>query len=147
MAFRKILIATDFSAAADRALEYGVGLARQLGATVHVVHAYDLPIPTVHPYQVAVPDPFLRACWREAHKRLDETVAKVRAEGVEADSKLSEVPAAEAIAHEAEESGCDVIVMATRGNRGLKRMLLGSVAEHTVRLANCPVITVNPPHD
>ena len=72
---------------------------------------------------------------------------KVRAQGVEVDAKLSEVPAADAIAHEAEESGCDVVVIGTRGNRGLKRMLMGSVAEHTVRLAPCPVLTVNAPHD
>ncbi len=147
MPFQKILIATDFSPAAEHAVDYGVELALTLGARVHVVHAYDLPIPTVHPYQVAVPDPFIRACWRQAHERLDETVARVREQGVEADSKLSEVPAAEAIAHEAEASGCDLVVMGTRGNRGLKRMLLGSVAEHTVRLAKCPVLTLNAPED
>jgi nucleotide-binding universal stress UspA family protein len=53
-----------------------------------------------------------------------------------------EVPAAEAIVAEAEASGCDLIVMGTRGNGGIKHALLGSVAERTLRVAPCPVLTV-----
>lgn len=106
---RKILIATDFSPSAERALEVGVEWALQLGAAVHLCTPYDLPIPTVHPYAVTVPDPFIRACWQEADRKLDETLQRVREQGVEADSRLSEVPAAAAIAAEAEEAGCDLI--------------------------------------
>lgn len=141
--FRSILIATDFSPHAERAVELGVELASKLGARVHLVHAYDLPIPTVHPYAVTIPDPYIRACREEAGRRLDETLARVRARGVEAEAHLAVVPAAEAIAATAEEVGCDLIVMGTRGHRGLARMLLGSVAERTLRAAPCSVLTVS----
>jgi nucleotide-binding universal stress UspA family protein len=114
---------------------------------VHLLHAYDLPIPVAHPYAVTVPDPFIKACWREAARLLDETLQRVRDRGVEADAQLSEVPAAKAIAEEAEAAGCDLIVMGTRGNRGLKRLVLGSVAERTLRIAPCPVLTVDAPED
>ncbi len=44
------------------------------------------------------------------------------------------------------ENDADLIVMGTHGRTGVSRVLLGSVAEHVVRLAPCPVLTVGPPH-
>jgi nucleotide-binding universal stress UspA family protein len=52
------------------------------------------------------------------------------------------VPAAPAIAKAAEDFAADLIVMGTRGNTGLKHVLLGSVAERTLRLAPCSVLAV-----
>lgn len=140
---RSILIATDFSDHAECAIELGMELASKLGARVHLVHAYDLPIPTVHPYAVTIPDPYITACRDEAARRLEETLARIRDGGVDAESHLSVVPAASAIAETAREVGCDLIVMGTRGHRGLARMLLGSVAERTLRAAPCSVLTVS----
>jgi nucleotide-binding universal stress UspA family protein len=143
--FRKILIATDFSAHAERAVELGTELALELGARVHLVHAYDLPLPALHPYAVTVPDPYIDACREEAARLLEQTRARLRDRGVEAEAHLSVVPAAAAIAETAEETGCDLIVMGTRGHRGLARALLGSVAERTLRAAPCSVLTVSAP--
>jgi len=140
---RTILIATDFSPHAEKAVEWGGALAKRLGAHVLLLHAYDLPIPAMHPYEVVVPDAFIEQCHQVAARKLAEALERVRAQGIEADSSLSEVPAAKAICDEAKEKGCDLIVMGTRGNRGLKRLLLGSVANHTLRAAECPVVTVS----
>jgi nucleotide-binding universal stress UspA family protein len=52
------------------------------------------------------------------------------------------VPAASAIVGQAEELRVDLIVMGTRGHTGLKHVLLGSVAERTLRHAPCSVLTV-----
>jgi nucleotide-binding universal stress UspA family protein len=139
---RSLLIATDFSSHSERALELGIDLALQLGARVRLLHAYDLPLTAVRPYTVTMPDPYIEACHAAAAEKLAEALEQVRAAGVEADSRLSEVPAAGAIVAEAEASGCDLIVMGTRGNGGIKHMLLGSVAERTLRAAPCPVLTV-----
>jgi len=57
---------------------------------------------------------------------------------------MSEAPS-EAIVMTAKEIGADLIVMGTRGLSGFKHVLLGSVAERTVRLAPCPVMTVHAP--
>jgi nucleotide-binding universal stress UspA family protein len=141
-AIRTLLVATDFSPHSERAQEWAVGLARQLGARIHLVHAYDLPLPGLHPYEVTVPDAYIAECHRTAARRLAEALERVRSQGVEADSRLSEVPAASAICDEARRAHCDLIVMGTRGNRGVKRLLLGSVAEHTLRMAPCPVVAV-----
>ena len=143
--FECILVATDFSIHADYAVEIASELARKLGARVHLIHAYDLPIPTVHPYAVTLPDPYIKACRDEAARRLEEVLERVRSRGIEAESHLSVVPAVEAIAEKAAELDCDLIVMGTRGHRGLAHVLLGSVAERTLRAAPCSVLTVNAP--
>jgi nucleotide-binding universal stress UspA family protein len=64
---------------------------------------------------------------------------------VSADSHLGTAPAAAAIADLAEEVGADLIVMGTQGLTGLEHVLLGGVAERTVRHAPCSVLTVKAP--
>jgi nucleotide-binding universal stress UspA family protein len=56
--------------------------------------------------------------------------------------QLTEVPAGPAIAEEAKRVGADLVVVGTRGHTGLKHLLLGSVAERTLRLADCPVLVI-----
>jgi universal stress protein E len=66
----------------------------------------------------------------------------VATEGIAATPHLSEGPAAPAIVGLAERLGADLIVMGTRGHTGLRHVLLGSVAERTLRHAPCSVMTV-----
>jgi nucleotide-binding universal stress UspA family protein len=139
---RSILAAVDFSENAEQALAAAVDLAKQCGAELHVVHALDLPIPIFNPYAVSIPDALLTQARDEASRRLRETVEKLGRQGVTAKSHLTEVPAAPAIARVAEDLGADLVVMGTHGHTGLKHVLLGSVAERTLRLAPCSVLIV-----
>ena len=61
--------------------------------------------------------------------------------------KLRALPASEAVVKLAEDQGADLIVMGTRGLTGIKHVLLGSVAERTLRHATCPVLTVKDADD
>jgi nucleotide-binding universal stress UspA family protein len=63
-------------------------------------------------------------------------------QGVQTEEHLSPLFPPEGIAESAAEVGADLIVMGTRGLTGFKHVLLGSVAERTVRTAPCPVLTV-----
>jgi nucleotide-binding universal stress UspA family protein len=139
---RSILAAVDFSENSDQALGTAIDLAKQTGAELHVVHALDLPIPIFNPYAISIPDALLTQAREEATRRLRETVEKVSKAGVKSKSHLTEVPAAPAIARLAEELGSDLVVMGTHGHTGLKHVLLGSVAERTLRLAPCSVLVV-----
>ncbi|MFZ1118842.1 MAG: universal stress protein, partial [Candidatus Binataceae bacterium] len=56
---------------------------------------------------------------------------------------ISGIPDAD-VARFANQLGADLVVMATHGRKGLRHFVLGSVAEHVMREANCPVITVRP---
>jgi nucleotide-binding universal stress UspA family protein len=141
---KRVLVATDFSKPGDHARDVGVALAKQVGADVHLVHAFDIPLALVTPYEVAVPDGLIREAREAARKKLDLALDEVRAKGVKATGHLAEVPAAPAIADLAKELNADLVVIGTHGRTGLRHVLLGSVAERTLRLAPCAVLTVKP---
>jgi len=144
---KSLLVATDFSEAAQPAVDAAVELASTFGAEVHLVHAFQTPIPIVSPYEVVVPDGFLEQARDSAARSLKAVEEKIAAAGVTVTAHLTEVPAAPAIARLAEELDVDLIVMGTRGNTGLKHIVLGSVAERTLRMAPCSVLTVKPKED
>ena len=138
----RIVVAVDFSEHSDQALEVAVEFALQFDAELYLVHALDVRIPLMPPYEVVIPTAFIDGARRAAASKLDVLVQKVATEGVTAISHLSEAPAASAIVDLAEEIGANLVVMGTRGNTGLKHVLLGSVAERTLRHAPCSVLTV-----
>lgn len=144
---RTLVLAVDFSKHSEAAEEQSVELARKFDASVHVVHAFELPIRIVSPYEVAVPDPYIEESRKSARERLDAVVERLRAAGIAAEPHLAEVPAAPAIARVAESTKADLIVMGTRGLTGLKHLMLGSVAERTMRLAPCSVLAVKTAED
>jgi nucleotide-binding universal stress UspA family protein len=141
-AIEKILVAVDFSEHGDLAVDAAVELAKRFHAELHVVHALDVRIPVMAPYEVVIPAAFIESARKAAASKLDTLVQKVATEGVAASSHLSEAPAASAIVDLAEKIGADLIVMGTRGHTGLMHVLLGSVAERTLRHAPCSVLTV-----
>ena len=140
--FRTILVAIDFSEHADLALETAIELARDSGGRLLLLHAYEIPLGTIPPYGVAIPDSLLTDVRDAAARRLAKAANKAEAAGVPCETQILHAAPAEGIAEAARACGVDLIVMGTRGLTGLKHVLLGSVAERTVRLAPCPVLTV-----
>ncbi len=139
-----VLVATDFSESAQPALDAAITIAKTFDAQLHVVHAFQSPIPIVSPYEVVVPDGFLEKARGATAANLRVVGEKISSEGLDATTHLTEVPAAPAIVRLAEALDVDLIVVGTRGNTGLKHVLLGSVAERTIRLAPCSVLAVKP---
>ncbi len=88
------------------------------------------------------PSALLDDARRAARDRLRARAEKIQAEGVEVRIHLGNGPPGEAISSSAEELESDLIVMGTHGYTGLKHVLLGSVAERTLRTAPCAVLTV-----
>jgi nucleotide-binding universal stress UspA family protein len=150
MTLHTILIATDFSDEAERAVAVGARLARQLEAKVILFHAYDpLPLGPVvaYPAQLWAGADFALSLQDEADKRLAETrerwLADLRVE-------LANVPLGSAsmgICDYARDHGVDLVVVGTHGRTGMARILIGSVAEQVVRHAPCAVLTVHPTAD
>jgi nucleotide-binding universal stress UspA family protein len=143
--FRTILVPTDFSPHARLALDTAIDLAKTFGAKIHLLHAYHLPIQLAMPDQIVVPQTFWDDVRREAQRRLDEERARASGAGVEATTELLPDAPALAAVEVARRIKADLIVMGTRGLTGVKHVLLGSVAERTLRTAPCPVLTVK--HD
>lgn len=145
MKIETILVAVDFSDHADAAVVGARDLALQFGAKVHVVHAFEIMHPLVTPYQVEVPDSYIVESRATATEKLSAVIESLRSAGVEAEPHITDAPAAPAVVRVAEEVDADLIVMGTRGMTGVKHLLLGSVAERTLRMAPCSVLTVKLP--
>jgi nucleotide-binding universal stress UspA family protein len=141
---RRILHATDFSAASRPAFRMALGLARRQGATLLLLHVLTPPSPFV---ASTGPRPasyleLLSAARRDARRRLAAILARARAAGVRARAQLLEGGAAERILSAGRRWHPDVIVIGTHGRSGLRHFFMGSVAEHVVRRASHPVLTV-----
>jgi nucleotide-binding universal stress UspA family protein len=138
---RTILHPTDFSERSRHALQVATALARDHGARLLVLHVAELPA-AVYGEAVLLMD---RAGFvAEAHAQLDNLAVALPPERVERRVGLAPSPAAEIVCF-AEETPCDLIVMGTHGRTGLRRALLGSIAEQVMRRAPCPVLTVKAP--
>jgi nucleotide-binding universal stress UspA family protein len=142
--FNSILVPVDFSGCSDAALDAAVELAQKLGAKLRLVHVYHPPTLMFDPYGIQPAEPFLLEAPEAARKRLEQELKKVEAAGVQVEADVRQGVPAEEIVAEARECGADLIVMGTHGHTGLEHVLLGSVAERTVRLSDSPVLTVKP---
>ena len=137
-----ILVPIDFSAHSTRALKTAIGLAKTLNAKIHLLHAYHLPVSITMPDAVVVPQSFWDNIRDASARKLEKSYQTVSREGIECESHLTAQMPSAAIVETARQIGADLIVMGTRGLSGLKHVVLGSVAERTVRVASCPVMTV-----
>jgi len=142
MEIRAILVPTDFSEPAGHAFEHALELAKAFGSRIQLLHAYQLPVQLGIGEPVPLPQEFFDQLRARGQQHLDELVEKAKARGIEATSELIQDAPAHAICEAAKRAKADMIVMGTRGLTGVKHVLLGSVAERTVRSAPCPVLTV-----
>ena len=141
--YRNVLIATDGSELAEHAVSHALGLAKTLGAKVTVVTVTDI-FPTGQHSLLPRPDDIDRyeAHAAEASRQiLDRVSETARNMGIActATHVADEFPA-QGILKACREHGCDLIVMATHGRRGLDKLLLGSQATKVMTLSTVPVL-------
>ena len=139
---QNIIVATDFSEPAALAVNSAADLAKSSGASLHVMHAFETPIPIVSPYEIVLPDGLLDQARESATKSLRAVCESAIEKGAKAEARLGEAPAGSAVCAFAKEIGADLVVVGTQGHTGLKHILLGSVAERIVREAPCSVLVV-----
>lgn len=141
----RILVPTDFSPCAGTALAQGLALARQHGATLcflHVMMSHDED-PYSLVYQVADRHAIHQQQSELCRATMRELLEEHDTAGVEVEERRSRAFAiAPTILDTIETLDIDLVVMGAHGRRGLRRLLLGSIAEEVVRLAPCPVLTV-----
>jgi universal stress protein A len=141
-----VLVATDFGETSRSALEYGRNLARAFGAKLHVLHV----AARVAPMSAAEFDPTNVADLQaeiieDANRQLNLLLTDNDRRQLQARAMVlgSTSPAA-AIVDYAKETHVDIIIVGTHGRGGISHLLMGSVAEHVVRNAPCPVLVVRP---
>ena len=138
--FRHILFATDFSPAAAQAIPYIKKIAKYYEADLVVLHVRN---PILNP--MAEPEAY--DIYLQATKTEDERNRKELLEtfaGIPTEVVIKEGGIQSHLEAVIEDKHTDLVVIGTRGRTGLKKMLLGSVAEEIFRTVKCPVLTVGP---
>jgi nucleotide-binding universal stress UspA family protein len=139
VSFQRILCATDLSEAAGQAIAYGASLAREFQARLLICHCIDLPVPSIYGEAYLAPEEQLNRNIVYAGERIAELMKN---HDVDWEPLVVVGQAADEINRLAKERAADIALTATRGRRGLKRMLLGSVTERLVRTLPCPVLVI-----
>lgn len=140
--FTNVLVGTDFSDSATRAVERAVDVARRYEAAIHVVHVFALPLLDGAPH-IPAAQGWIAPIEQAAQEQLDELVEGLRRGGVEVTSTLRSGAAWDQILTLIGEIHADLLVVGTHGRTGLRRALLGSIAERLVRHSPVPVLTVH----
>jgi nucleotide-binding universal stress UspA family protein len=137
---RKIIVPLDFSSSSESTIDYASIIAERFAATLILVHVIEsLPYSVTDTFQIV------------EHRRALETLAKSLLRNLSDDLRARNLvvktrlvwgnPSGEILAKVRREKA-DLIVMGTHGRTGLPHMVMGSVAEKTVRLSRIPVLTV-----
>lgn len=143
MRLHRILHATDFSPASRAAFRMAVALAQREPARLLLLHVLTPPSPLVSGRRP--PSSYLELlamARRAARRRLDQALREARSAGGRVEGKLVEGGAVDEILKAGRRWRPDLIVIGTHGRGGVRRFLLGSVAEQVVRRASRPVLTV-----
>ena len=146
MEIKTILVPTDFSEDAARALETATQIARVFDARLVLLHAYTLDIPIAsgaYSGGVILPDGFYVEYRNQATHHVTRVAKETESKaGIKVEGVAIQQPPWQAIVDQAEQLPADLVVMGTRGLTGLKHVALGSTAERVLRKASCPVLTV-----
>ncbi|WP_321937849.1 universal stress protein [Paraburkholderia sp. J8-2] len=144
--YSRILVALDGSKTASHALDTAIRLALDTGAQLQALYVVDLPVIA---YDVPGYDPSIvrdayieegRVIRADADARMAQQAVKGTSRSIEVELPAEDV--AQCIQQAAADWHADLIVMGTHGRRGVRRLVLGSVAERVLRSACCPVLLV-----
>jgi nucleotide-binding universal stress UspA family protein len=143
--FRSIVVGTDGSDTAKKAVTTAVDLAKEIGAKLDIVSAYE-PVPQSRLREEARQAPedmqWMINPREDVEATLRDAAEEVEEAGIDVETFAREGDPADAILDVAEERGADLIVVGNKGMTGAKRFLLGSVPNKVSHHAPCSVLIV-----
>lgn len=140
MKYSTILIPVDGSNFSENAAQRGIELAKQLSASVTLLSVIDIHF-IINSSAEGMIDPALyKICEEQAHEHVDSIAEKYPHEHIK--KIVEEGIPAEVILKTADSVKANMIIMGTHGRKGLKHVLMGSVAEYVVRHSKVPVMVV-----
>ncbi len=138
----RILVPSDFSDEALAAAEKAMELFSDAGGTLHVMHAYFLPIEYGAYGAVAASQDYLTQVATRSLEELKDWVKPLEGRGWEIRCEVAEGPATAAVLRATREHDIELIAMGTHGRSRIAELVLGSVAKKVLQHASCPVLTV-----
>ena len=138
----RILVALDESEFSQAALDQAIQLGKLCGSKIYALSVVDL-YPGTMSLAADVEEELCKAAWKIVH----DAQEKVQNEGLECETlvHMGGQPH-EFIVREARDNDVDVIILGTHGRSGLRKVLVGSVAERVIGHAPCPVLVTPKPH-
>jgi nucleotide-binding universal stress UspA family protein len=143
--FKAIVVGTDGSETAEKAVDSAVDLAARVGATLHIVSAYE---PVVRhrlrdePTAAVADQEWAVTARTEVDATLAGAAARARVASVPVEIYARQGDAADAVLDVAEERAADLIVLGNKGMTGARRFLLGSVPNRVSHHAPCSVLII-----
>jgi len=140
----KILVATDGSDISLKAAKHAIKIAKALKARVVCIHGVGTPAYYTELGQSKMVEEYYKEARRLSSIYLAKIVDLGLKEGIDVKTEImiDVISVPDAITNYASNEGIDIIVIGTHGRRGMKRLLLGSVANAVVSHAHCPVLVV-----
>jgi nucleotide-binding universal stress UspA family protein len=142
---RRILHATDYSKASERALQEAVDFAKQNKAELLVVHVIQPAVPYVAGEDIGAAELYVKleeSTKQEAQRSMNKLVQRLERLKVKAKTLLLRGTPADQIVKAAKNRRADMIVIGTHGRTGLSKLFMGSVASRVISMAQSPVLTV-----
>jgi nucleotide-binding universal stress UspA family protein len=133
---KTILIATDFSENARKALQWGIVIAKEHNSTIVLVHALEYPALGLEGVE--------KSLVTESRAQLKSLEQLVHEANLPVRSETDPGKPWEVLARAAHRVKADLIILGTRGRTGYKRMLLGSVADRLIRSSSIPLLVIHP---
>ncbi len=143
LAFRRVLVPTDFSDCSQVAVTEGAAWSARFNAELHLLHIVEDNSPSVA--ESSLSNPVFQTYYQELLRGGEKQLREVTVAGLPATAihrKVEVGDPIDKINRYATEHGIEMIVMGTHGRRGPSHWLIGSVAERVVRSAPCPVLVV-----
>ena len=139
--FKDIMIPVDGSHFSELALPLAMRIAERSQARLHIVRVHTPTVPTAEAVVTANYDELVRDWERDA---LRVALARATDRGIEATAELLDGPVVQSLQLYIDAAGIDLVVMTTHGRSGIKRAVLGSVAEQCVRRTTVPILLLRP---
>lgn len=140
---KKILVAVDFSPAAGAAVRQALDLARAFDAEILLLHVLHVPAEAPGFYSSRkLGRKLFRNMEEAATGMMTEFVAKHLKKAKKIQTRILPGLPGDEVVRQAQKEKADLVVIGTRGHSGIKRLLLGSVADHVIRACSCPVLSV-----
>ncbi len=140
---KNILVPTDFSDQAEKALKVAAQLARKFDGEIYLLHMLELPLQLIDPVGGSSQNmPEAIFFMKLAHQRFNKIMKEPYLEGIKVYETVEFHRAFDGIMEIGIEKKCDIIVMGSHGASGFKEMFIGSNTEKVVRHSNIPVLVI-----
>lgn len=140
-AINHIIVPVDLEEHTEKLIEYAAYIAKKLDAKLTIAHVVE-PFPAIGDMELGMAT--IEEYTQNRIRHAEDFLHKLAEPYPECEKKILKGEIVDEIVEYAKEKETEIIVIGTHGNKGIEKLLLGSVAERVVKSAHCPTLVMNP---